>query len=199
MTVGSISVSDTTSIQYNVSSSSSSRSSSSSAANNASSSSASLNGVLFNKTADTAEAVHGGNVQYTLSVQNILLKPLENAIITDRFDGSILTVDDAGGGTVISDGVLQWNIPTLQPGQEWQQSYVLKVTGALPQGTVLNNVATISGPGLDDITLQRKVVAVRTDIVNHLPSTGAANDLLFLLASMPLAGVFAGAQKMLRR
>lgn len=188
---GQATAADSTSVQTNANNSSRSSLSSSSSSRRAG---APTRSVLFSKSADTDEVVSGGRVRYTLFVQNVLLTTIDDAMITDRFDSSILTVADAGNGTVVSPGQLQWKLPRLLPGQTWTQTYTLSV-GNIAEGTQLSNVATITGNDVATATLDEKVVVIKTGVVNRLPSTGAAYDVLFLLATVPFAGAAAALQK----
>lgn len=196
--VDGVTASDSTTVQPHGTASSSSRSS---VRSGSSSSSASVNpsrSVLFRKVADSAEVVPGGTIHYTLYVQNILLNVIHNAVITDRFDPNAVNVADAGNGTVAGDGQLQWALPTLQPGQEWKTTYSLKVNDSVPNGTTLNNIATLNGSDVTTATLNEKVTVATANVVGYLPTTGAAFDILFLLAVMPLAIGAAALQKSLR-
>lgn len=163
----------------------------------ASSVSSNAKSVLFRKTADAGDVVPGGTIRYTFLVQNVLLNTVRDAVITERFDPSVVTVVDAGGGKLIGDGVIQWTLPVLQSGETWRTSYTVRVSSNLKNGASINSVATLSGKDVGTATLNEKVtVSTTTSVVGNLPATGAAMDLLFMVATAPLA--FAG-MKLQRR
>lgn len=143
--------------------------------------------VLFRKNADSANVLPGGTIRYTFLVRNVLLNSLRDAVITDRFDPTQIEIIDAGAGTIVSPGVIQWRVPVLQSGKSWQTSYTVRVAKNLKSGTAINSVATISGTDLNRMTLSEKVTVAQTAVVGNMPATGGAFDLLFMLASAPLA------------
>lgn len=151
--------------------------------------------VFFTKTAETQEILPGAEIRYTLYVQNVLLNVIDDASITDRFDASLLQVIDAGGAAIIGPGEMQWRLPRLMPGETWQQNYTLVVAEDVPHGTIIGNIATITGQDVSQATLNEKVTVVKTGVVDNLPSTGAPFDLFILLLSMPVAAACTRAQK----
>jgi hypothetical protein len=217
--IGSFSVSDTTSIQTSgtansvasvasVASSASAISSSSSVKSSVASSAISSSSKamvpstrvpLITKTANSDEVVAGGRVLYTLRVQNVLLTVIDDGVITDRFDSAILSVSDSGGGVKMGSGQLKWILPTLKPGQVWEKTYALTAASTIADGTQLSNVATIAGMDVADASLEDRTVTVRTSVMPHLPSTGAAYDLLYVLGTVPAAGIFTAMQRKLKR
>ncbi|HVW67069.1 MAG TPA: hypothetical protein VHA78_05075 [Candidatus Peribacteraceae bacterium] len=176
----------TTVVPYGTAASSSSRSSVRSASSASSSSVNPSRSVLFRKVADSSEVVPGGTIKYTLYVQNILLNVIHNAVITDRFDPSLMSVADAGNGSAAA-GQLQWTLPTLQPGQVWKTTYSMKVNPGIANGTAINNVATLNGTDVATATLNEKVTVATANVVGTLPTTGAAYDLLALILIAPAA------------
>ena len=143
--------------------------------------------VLFKKTANTHEVVPGGTIRYTIFVQNILLNTMNDAVVTDRFDPTLLTVVENGDATISANGLLQWRLPKLLPGEIWQKTYTMRVSRALKTGEIVSNVATITGEDVATATLDEKVAVIRSGVLGSLPRTGSASDLLFLLAGLPLA------------
>jgi uncharacterized repeat protein (TIGR01451 family) len=145
-----------------------------------------LGNVLFRKVASQTETVPGGKVSYTLFVKNVLDRPITNAVINDRFDPTLLSVVDGGGALNKGEGRLQWNVPVLQPGESWEATYVLAVSKTAPKGLSINNIATISGDDLRDLTLSARVTVGSMGVVRGMPKTGASMDLLFILTTLPL-------------
>ncbi len=154
--------------------------------------------VLFRKSAGQGEALPGSNITYTLFVRNTLGHSINNAVISDRFDSSLLSIVRADGALRLGDGQLQWNVPSLAPGESWTTTYVLKVSRNAPKGTVVQNIATISGSDLRELSLSARVNVTGTGVVRTLPKTGGAMDALFLLVTAPLALASAVAQRRLK-
>lgn len=148
--------------------------------------------VFFSKTASQSEALPGTTVRYTLRVQNVTLYPMSGTEIRDRFDPSVLSLVDAGGALILDNGQLQWNLPILQPGEEWQRTYSLRVSNDVAPGLSLSNIATISGPDIATITLDERIAVVHTGVVTHLPETGAPLGaiMMLLLSPVPLTMAF---------
>lgn len=146
-----------------------------------------LGRVLLQKTADVTEVLPGGSVRYTVTVRNVLLHPIGDAVVTDRFNPSFFTVIDNGQASVISEGELEWKVPALAPGQTWQRSYILGVRGEVPHGTTMSNIAHITGSSVADASYQERVTVTQTGIVAELPSTGAPLDVFVTLLLFPLA------------
>lgn len=200
--VGEANAVDATSIQSGaraVGSSSSFSASAGAASSAASSSGGRVGNVLFTKTPSTQEAIPGATIRYTLFVQNVLVQPITDAVVNDRFDPALLEVVDAGGATVIGPGQLQWRVPRLEPGQGWEQSYTLRVAQDASNGAMLTTIASVSGTGVAYATLEDKVLVVKTNVVKALPSTGAAFDILFLLSTLPTAAAATALQRRMRR
>lgn len=144
--------------------------------------------VLFSKIADRSEATPGSRIRYTLRVRNTLDRPINDAIITDRFDGTYLKFDSASDSTDMissSAGETRWRVPFLAPGQSWEVSYTLVVARTVPHGIDLSNMASISGTDISNLSLSEKVTTVRTGVFKEFPETGAGMDAI-LAGILPL-------------
>ncbi len=160
--------------------------------------SVSTNRIVFRKTADSYEAVPGGIIHYTLYVKNTLSTPIHSAVVTDRFNPALQSVVDANGAEILGSGTLRWALPVLLPGQTWTKTYALVVAHNVPNGTVISNIATISGNDIATVSLDEKVNVFETQVLTEMPATGAAFDLLFLLSVLPLAIAGAAMQMKLK-
>lgn len=149
--------------------------------------------ILFRKVADTNEVVPGGTVHYTVYVQNVLAHDITDAVVTDRFDPSQMSVVSAAGGDLSSDGQITWNLPVLRPGEVWKRTYTMVISSDLQSGSIIDNAASISGSDLRYLSLNERVTVGQAGVVGELPSTGAAYDALFVLlgavGSIGLAGM----------
>lgn len=151
--------------------------------------------VLLRKTSDRSEAIPGGRIRYTVMVQNVLLHPINEAVVSDSFDPTYLSIVDRGDAVVAHSGEMRWIVPSLAPGQVWQTSYVLAVSKDAPQGISINNIARISGSDVADASFSERVTVTQTGILRELPSTGAAMDAFVALLLLPLASMPAMIQR----
>lgn len=154
--------------------------------------------MLFTKTAGTQEAIPGGTIEYTIMVKNIFGEPLTDAVVNDRYNPTLLIVADNGGANVINPGQLQWNVPTLNPGQVWEKTYTFRVASDSTNSARITNVATISGRGVATAPVANRITTHTMNVVSSLPATGAAFDALFLLMTFPTAAAAAAVQRKLR-
>lgn len=158
----------------------------------------SANGVLFTKTADRAEAVPGSSIRYTLFIRNTLDHAIADAMIVDRYDSRYLSLTRFEQGQQLvgnTKGEMRWQVPVLQPGESWETTYVLAVSKNAPTGLELDNVATLRGSDLGNISLTEKVRTTRAGVLTGMPSTGAETDVMLGLALTLMAGVTAFMQR----
>jgi hypothetical protein len=92
-------------------------------------------------------------------------------------------------------GEMRWQVPVLQPGESWETTYVLAVSKNAPTGLELDNVATLRGSDLGNISLTEKVRTTRAGVLTGMPSTGAETDVMLGLALTLMAGVTAFMQR----
>ena len=155
---------------------------------------------FFSKTSDRTEVLPGSRIRYTLTVRNIFNHTISDAKIVDRYDGKYLSLGDYENGSALiakSDGKMTWKVPTLAPGETWSTSYVLTVERKVPSGLDLANVATISGTGLESVSLTELVRTSSADVIPGLPKTGAGLDVLMGLMTMIMAAGATVAQRKL--
>ena len=92
------------------------------------------------KTTPSATANAGDTIQYLIRVRNIGELDGRNVVITDTYPTDILTITNAGGGTVDPvGGTITWNLAAMNPGDE----------------VFFNVTAVIADPlaaGIDDVT-----------------------------------------------
>jgi uncharacterized repeat protein (TIGR01451 family) len=138
--------------------------------------------MLFRKTADRAEAMPGGQIRYTITVQNTLNHVVSDAVIVDKFDSRYLTLGqyDRGSLIAVSDDRMEWKVPVLKQGEVWQTSYVLSVSPNAPHGLPLENVATIRGADVASASLTERVWTGKAGVITQFPTTGGSWDLYLL-------------------
>lgn len=141
---------------------------------------------LIKKVANHTEVLPGSVIRYTITVRNVLLHTIDDAVISDRFDAASLIITDAGGGTK-GDGQLQWTLPELQPGQQWTKTYSLSVKPDTKNGTALNNIVSIVGSDVSEVSVDERVRLVTTAVVTNLPTTGFDAGAYSLALFVPMA------------
>ncbi len=151
--------------------------------------------ILFRKISDTNEVVPGGTVHYTVYVQNVMTHAIADAVVTDRFDPTQMSVVSAAGGDLSSDGQITWNLPVLQPGEVWKRTYTMLIASDLQSGSIIDNAASISGSDLRYLSLNERVTVGQSGVVAELPSTGAAFDSLFVVLASVVALGLGGLQR----
>ncbi|MBU0767157.1 DUF11 domain-containing protein [Patescibacteria group bacterium] len=136
------------------------------------------NSRLLRKVSDRTEVRPGDTVNYTIYVQNTLENPVRNVRIEDRMDSRFSTVLNAEYGQMQGDRIV-WDIPQLDPGQKWQVTYAVRVDPNVPHGTEIANVVTISGEGMESVSLTQRTYTTRIGVVTQLPRSGAPLDVIF--------------------
>lgn len=135
--------------------------------------------VLVRKHADRGEVRPGETVTYTVSVQNTTDRPVENVKVEDRMDSPYVRIMNSDSGHATSNGVT-WTIPVLQPGQSWNVSYTAQIDYRAPHGVSIPNIVTVSGQGMDTISLTERIYTMQIGVISNLPPTGAAFDAIFI-------------------
>ncbi len=148
--------------------------------------------IVFRKSADRSEAVPGGKVRYTLFIRNTLDRVISDATILDRFDNRYLSFESAEQTQFLienTEGRMIWKVPVLKPGESWQVSYMLSVAANAPTGLPLDNVATLRGSDVSDISLTERVSTNTSGVMGDFPATGAGTEaaMAMLLAVGALA------------
>jgi len=144
--------------------------------------------VMLRKMADRTEVQPGSVVGFTVYLKNTLDHQLTNVRIEDRMNSPYVSVISGQTGEMV-DGALVWTVPALDPGEEWTVQYDVRVARDVPHGTVIANVVTATGEGMETVSLTERVLTARIGVMSDLPKTGAALDTL--LAG--IMGLFASA------
>lgn len=151
-------------------------------------------GVLVSKHADRGEVRPGETVTYTVSVQNTTAQTISNLKVEDRMDSPYIRVLNASSGQADGNRIT-WTVPELQPGQHWSVSYTAQIDYRAPNGVSIPNIVTVSGNGMDTISLTERIHTMQIGVISNLPPTGAAFDALFL----GLSGLAGAAQTLAQR
>ncbi|PIR54127.1 hypothetical protein COU75_02500 [Candidatus Peregrinibacteria bacterium CG10_big_fil_rev_8_21_14_0_10_42_8] len=150
--------------------------------------------VLISKHADRNEVQPGDTVMYTVSLQNTTGRTLYNVLIEDRMDSDHVRILNASSGTTDGNSV-SWVIPELGAGEDWSTVYNAQIDYRAPHGVVIPNVVTVSGDGMETISLTERISTSHINVISNLPPTGAAFDALFLA----LTGLLGAGQTLAQR
>lgn len=107
--------------------------------------------LVINKTAITPNVVAGGPLQYAIEVRNIGNGAANGVSVTDSLDPNVNFVAASQGGTE-SGGTVTWNIGTLEPGEGTTRILYLLVDDPLPNGSTIQNYATVTSPQTNPLT-----------------------------------------------
>lgn len=150
--------------------------------------------VLISKRADRNEVQPGDTVSYTVALQNTTNRTLYNVLVEDRMDSPHVRILNASSGTADGNSVA-WVIPELAPGQDWSMVYDAQIDYRAPHGVTVPNVVTVSGDGMETISLTERIYTSQIGVISNLPPTGAAFDALFL----GLTGLLGAGQTLAQR
>ena len=153
-------------------------------------------GLLIRQVSDRDETIPGGRVRFLVTVTNTTGRTIEDgAKVSVRYDSTAMDYIRSDDDARVLDGMLQWELPRLAPGESWTTSYTLGVRGSTPHGTHTVNTAMISGGFLDD-TADGRVSSTRIAVIRNLPETGAPMDVIAVsltsLAGMATGGAMFG-------
>ena len=115
------------------------------------------------------EVTPGGMIRFALSLENIGDTVLRDLMLDERFESTLLTITNTEGGTV-SNNRITWSIPELNPKQRWRGSYVVRLNGKAPAGT-LETTLTAEGKDIEGTATSSRMTTSTITVV-ALPKTG---------------------------
>lgn len=94
----------------------------------------------------------GDAVTYNITVTNNGDATATNVRLADRFNGNMLRfIESSGGGWLVGDNEVVWNIRSLEPGGSIQVSYRAAVHNDIPFGEIpLTNTISVNGREKDE-------------------------------------------------
>ena len=99
--------------------------------------------VLTLEKVDVGDPVNAGeNIVYQLNFENTGSDVAFNAVLTDAVPANSSFVSATGGG-VLSGTTVTWNLGNIAPGDFGQVTLTLRADNPLPDGTVVENSATL--------------------------------------------------------
>jgi len=134
--------------------------------------------MMLRKVADRQEVRPGDTVVFTIILKNNQKNEIRNVRVEDRMNGSYASVIDGQAGQMIGDRLV-WEIPVLSPQEMWEVRYTVRISDTTPHGTIITNVVTATGEGMETISLTERIFAGRIGVMSKLPPAGAPLDILF--------------------
>ena len=150
--------------------------------------------IILRKTADRSEVQPGDTLNYTIYLKNNTDKPFNRVVVQDRMDAKYMQVLGSPHGT-LDGNRLAWSIPVLRPGEEWTVRYSVQISPHVPHGMSMNNVVSVSGEGMETVSLTERVSTGHTGVVSTLPPTGVGVGGIFVA----LTGLLGVGQTMVSR
>ena len=156
---------------------------------------------VLTKLATPYQVETGTNVTYTLSYSNKGSGVGTNVLLSDPIpDPNLTFVSATGGGAQVGNAV-EWNIPTLLVGESGAVDSVLLAGAAIPDGTLIENVATISDPAGHAVTAEASI-RVRTPgsldlsaLYKKVPPKATPRDLVRFKTRISLPPTYTGAEQ----
>ncbi|MFA7681603.1 MAG: hypothetical protein WCX61_01070 [Candidatus Peribacteraceae bacterium] len=133
--------------------------------------------ALLRKVADRNEVRPGDVVQYTIYLRNTLDHVITDISVDDRMDPTFATVLNAQQGELAGD-TITWYVGTLNPGEEWSVQYNVRIDPNTPHGTQIANVVSVSGTGIESLSLTELVRTSSIGVMTKMPPSGAPLDVL---------------------
>ena len=150
--------------------------------------------MLLRKVADRSEVRPGDTVNYTVFVRNNTDRAFQNVFVEDRMDTQYMQVLGSDFGALQGDR-MTWTIPSLAPGEEWTVRYTVRIADSVPHGVSLSNVVSVSGEGIETLSLTERVLTRQMNVIRKLPPTGAPLGNIFAFGSLLLGVVPMGLQR----
>ncbi|MDA1208519.1 MAG: hypothetical protein O2904_00610 [bacterium] len=135
--------------------------------------------LTLRKIADRSEVQPGDNVRYTIYMRNNSNRAFNNIEVQDRMNRAYMEVLGSEYGQIQGD-TLRWTIPVLAPGEEWSVEYTARVASFVPHGIELNNVVSVSGDGMETVSLNERVMTSSMNVIRNLPPTGVGFGGIFV-------------------
>jgi len=122
----------------------------------------------IDKRASQQEAKPGDLVTYTVTLRNLTNNTAKNVRVEDRFSAGSISIQDAGGGDVIGNGIA-WDVPTLGPNDTRVFTYRIRIGPDMRHGEIVSNTVVATSQDFDRPATDIEEVRVLT----QLPQTGA--------------------------
>ncbi|KKW40214.1 hypothetical protein A2454_06720 [Candidatus Peribacteria bacterium RIFOXYC2_FULL_55_14] len=150
--------------------------------------------ILLRKTADRSEVRPGDTVSYSIFLRNTTNQPFHNIAVQDRIDTRFMQVIGSPYGQLQGDR-LSWTVPRLAPGEEWSVRYTARVSPNLPNGQMINNVVSVSGDGIETLSLNERVYTSSMSVITELPPSGIGFGSIFVSLTGIMSALSAALQR----
>lgn len=126
------------------------------------------------------EAYVGENLRYTLTFKNQKNTTLYNVRLTDVLPSYVAYVSSDNGGAYNSgNNSLSWTLASLQSGQSWSVSYLVKVNNVPANNTVIRNTALAQADSISSVASNEVVTTVITgQVLGIITAKSGQGDLI---------------------
>ncbi|OGJ74039.1 hypothetical protein A2217_00110 [Candidatus Peribacteria bacterium RIFOXYA2_FULL_55_28] len=121
----------------------------------------------IDKRASRQEAKPGDTVTYTVTLRNLTNREAKNVTIEDRFNAGSISIQDAGGGKVVGNGI-DWTLPTLGANDTRIFTYHVRIGPDMRHGQIISNSVIAKSSDFDRSPTDMEEVRILTE----LPQTG---------------------------
>lgn len=158
--------------------------------------------------ASSATAKANDRISYTITIENIGLKPTQAKLedhLADTLEYS--TITDNGGGTLNKETkTLSWPDITLEPKSKQSRTFIIQVLDTIPataKGKSNDNsydctITNTFGNSID-IKIDCPAPKVIETVANELPKTGATENMLFMGLAMAITIYFYARTKQVKK
>ena len=117
------------------------------------------------KTASVETVAPGGTIIYTIVVTNTGEETLEDILVEDDFDETLVSIISSDGG-VVADGTITWSIASLEPDAIATFTYVVMVDSDVADGTIIENTVVAGNEDVSDTDTEEVEVDVTETTVD---------------------------------
>ncbi|MCH7409817.1 gliding motility-associated C-terminal domain-containing protein [Belliella sp. DSM 111904] len=105
--------------------------------------------LMITKMASSSTVVAGEDITYTITVSNAGPSDAQDVVVTDAIPGMTGFVSADNGG-MFSEGVVTWDLGTIESGSSVAVTLILSTPSDLTSGTTISNIAIVDSPTDED-------------------------------------------------
>jgi len=109
------------------------------------------------KVASSSAAVAGGNITYSIKVNNLGPSTAQNLVLTDTLPANVSFVSATNGG-LVKNGVVTWTSSRLPVDEEYVCTLVVKANSDMIEGETITNRAAATSPTSEGVALSNSEV-----------------------------------------
>ncbi|WP_339870323.1 isopeptide-forming domain-containing fimbrial protein, partial [uncultured Algoriphagus sp.] len=120
--------------------------------------------LVIIKNADVESVLPGEEIVYTIAVSNTGDSQVSEVEVKDTLADGLIFISASNSG-INENGVITWNIPTLDKGETVELELVVSVDANVNAETLISNVAVVSSPDVPESPIESdpEVVRVRSN------------------------------------